>query len=432
MSKNKRIAFIQRKAAVFAAAVMTVVTAVSGKGLATVMAADEEEFTRTAIEITEDMGNGWNLGNTMEAINTWTQNPSVSDFETAWGQPVTTKEMITGVKNAGFDSIRIPVAWSNMMSDDGTYTIDQAYFERVDEIIGYAMDNDMYVIINIHWDGGWWDQFNTDKDEAMTRYKAMWTQIADHYKDYPEKLIFESANEELSFGYELVNEINQEFVNLVRASGGNNDRRYLLIAGHHTDIDATCDEDFVMPEDTIENHLMISVHYYTPWIYVALYQDEGYGYMESWGTDADKQEMESYLRKMLKFTEEGYGVVIGEYSVLPQWVSDGNYNRKDGDMEFISYLLELCDTYGFTPYLWDAGDWYDRAECKLRWDDTVEVFQRDTSEDSQDSETEDENVGAGDIAWAVSVILMLLPIGAVVVFSFVAAGFENKKDMYRQ
>ncbi len=388
MRKNRGGTFMRNKvmsaAALFAAVIMAVVTVVSGKDLVTVNAAANEEFTRTAIEITEDMGNGWNLGNTMEAINTWTANPTVKDFETAWGQPVTTQAMITGIKNAGFDSIRIPVSWSNMISSDGTYTIDSALFDRVDEIIEYALNNDMYVIVNIHWDNGWWDQFETDESGAMARYKAMWTQIAEHYKDYSEKLVFESANEELVFSYTLVNQINQEFVNLVRASGGNNDRRYLLIAGYNTDIDKTCSTEFVMPTDTIDNHLMVSVHYYTPWIYVGLYEDEGYGYQESWGDASDKAAMKTNLEKLKKFTEAGYGVIIGEYSVLPQYVSDGNYNRKAGDTEFISYLLELCDEYGFAPYLWDAGDWYDRAGCTMRWSDMAALFLKEDTIDTPD------------------------------------------------
>ena len=369
---------LSKKLTVIVLAALFIISAVIGFGFADSksVAAADGEFTRTAIEIAKDMGYGWNLGNTMEAINTWTYNPTVKDFETAWGQPVTTKAMITGVKNAGFDSIRIPVAWSNMISSDGNYTIDSAYFDRVEEIIGYAMDNDMYVIINIHWDGGWWDNFKTNKTESMKRYKTMWTQIATRYKDYPEKLIFESANEELgdNMGYSTVNEVNQAFVDVVRATGGNNGKRYLLIAGYNTDIDKTCSSSYKMPDDVISDHLMVSVHYYTPWIYVALYKDEGYGYKSTWGTTSDKEEMEKYLKKMTKFTDAGYGVVIGEYSVLPQYISSGNYNRKDGDVTYITYLLQLCDEYGYAPYLWDAGDWYDRSTCKMRWADIAAVY----------------------------------------------------------
>lgn len=387
MKKTKQIVTI------FAALALAVTAGLSFAGTKT-KAAESDEFTRTAIEIAADMGYGWNLGNTMEASNTWTPNPKVTDFETAWGQPVTTKAMIDGIKKAGLNSIRIPVSWSNMMSSDGNYTIDASYFKRVDEIISYAFANDMYVIINDHYDGGWWKGFASNKTECMKHYKNMWTQVAGHYKDYPEKLIFESANEELGDSlkkslsktdvkisdaalYNLVNEINQTFVDIVRQSGGNNARRYLLIAGFNTDIDKTCSNLYEMPADTISNHLMVSVHYYTPWTYVGLYKDEGYGYKATWGTDSDKSEMAGNFAKMKKFTDAGYGVVIGEYSVLPQYISSGNYKRKDGDTTFIKYLLTLCDKYGYAPYVWDAGDWYNRADCSMRWSDIAAIYKSD-------------------------------------------------------
>lgn len=383
MKKTKQIVTI------FAALALAVTAGLSFAGTKT-KAAGSDEFTRTAIEIAADMGYGWNLGNTMEATNTWTPNPKVTDFETAWGQPVTTKAMIDGIKKAGFNSIRIPVSWSNMMSSDGNYTIDASYFKRVDEIISYAFANDMYVIINDHYDGGWWKGFASNKTECMKHYKNMWTQVAGHYKDYPEKLIFESANEELGNSlkndnenvaelelYSLTNEINQTFVDIVRKSGGNNEKRYLLIAGFNTDIDKTCSNLYEMPADTISNHLMVSVHYYTPWTYVGLYKDEGYGYKATWGTDSDKSEMAGNFAKMKKFTDAGYGVVIGEYSVLPQYISSGNYKRKDGDTTFIKYLLTLCDKYGYAPYVWDAGDWYNRADCSMRWSDIAAIYKSD-------------------------------------------------------
>ncbi len=383
MKKTKQIVTI------FAALALAVTAGLSFAGTKT-KAAGSDEFTRTAIEIAADMGYGWNLGNTMEATNTWTPNPKVTDFETAWGQPVTTKAMIDGIKKAGFNSIRIPVSWSNMMSSDGNYTIDASYFKRVDEIISYAFANDMYVIINDHYDGGWWKGFASNKAECMKHYKNMWTQVAGHYKDYPEKLIFESANEELGNSlkndnenvaelklYSLTNEINQTFVDIVRKSGGNNEKRYLLIAGFNTDINKTCSSLYKMPADTINNHLMVSVHYYTPWTYVGLYKDEGYGYKTTWGTDSDKSEMAGNFARMKKFTDAGYGVVIGEYSVLPQYISSGNYKRKDGDTTFIKYLLTLCDKYGYAPYVWDAGDWYNRYTCSMRWSDIAAIYKSD-------------------------------------------------------
>lgn len=337
-------------------------------------------FSKTAIEIAGAMGDGINLGNTMDAVaggNPWFDVTNVTNWETAWGQPKTTRAMIDGMKEAGFESIRIPIAWSNMMSKDGTYKIPDVFFDRVDEIIGYAYANDMYVIINIHYDDGWWDDFAKDEAGTMKRYKAMWTQIAGHYKDYNEKLIFESANEELGdkLGYALVNRINQEFVNLVRKSGGNNGLRYLLIAGFNTDIDKTCSLEYIMPTDTCKNHLLISVHYYTPWTYCGMWKEESWGKpVYKWGSAADKAEMEQNFKKMQKFTDAGYGVIIGEYSALPNY-NNGSYERKEGAVEFLSYVRSLSKKYGYAAYLWDTGDWYNKSSCGMRWSDTASLYQ---------------------------------------------------------
>ena len=176
-----------------------------------------------------------------------------------------------------------------MNYESGDYTIDSALMDRVDEVVTWALDADMYVIINDHWDGGWWGMFGSaeqeTRDKAMEMYKAMWTQIGERFADRSYKLIFESANEELgdrlndkeitgSRGvlsekecYETANEINSEFVKLIRSLGGRNADRFLLIAGYNTDITKTCDDRFKMPEDTADSKLLLSVHYYTPWDY---------------------------------------------------------------------------------------------------------------------------------------------------------------------
>ncbi len=355
----------------------------------TTAAADTQdaEFTKTAIEIAKDMGNGWNLGNTMESTCNWINNPGVTDFETAWGNPVTTKAMIDGIKARGFDSIRIPIAWSNMISNDGKYTINQAYFDRIDEIIGYAFDNDMYVMINIHWDGGWWDGFLSSDtsvyNDTMKHYTSLWTQIANHYKNYSEKLIFESANEELGVpyytsdakdgNYDTVNTINQKFVDIVRASGGNNAKRYLLIAGYTTDIEHTCNSNYKMPTDTIKNHMLVSVHYYNPSTFcIANNKDNSWGYMDSWGTDSDKATMKEYFEKLKKFTNEGYGVVIGEYGVT--FREDGSL--KTGTMDFLNSVVSMSREYGYAAYLWDAGNWYDRKNLSFKYSEMNAIYMK--------------------------------------------------------
>lgn len=339
------------------------------------------DFSKTSQEIVNEMGDGWNLGNTMEAWGkTWmSSNSTVYDYEKAWGQPTTTKEIIDGVKAAGFNSVRIPVAWSQMMSEDGKYTIHESYFKRVKEIVGYVLDNDMYAIVNIHWDGGWWSDFGdkdqTKRENAMKKYKAMWTQISSNFKNYSEKVIFESANEEfgdtsknkqsLNESYRVINTANQAFVDIVRSSGGNNDKRYLLIAGYSTDIDKTCDDRYIMPTDKIENHLMISVHYYSPSTFcIAETEDNSWGYMDSWGTKDDIAAMKADFEKMKKFCDAGYGVIIGEYGVAAK--KDGNnFITKTGTDKFFKYVLKFSEEMGYCSMLWDCNQWYKRTEGKI-------------------------------------------------------------------
>lgn len=378
------------------------------------------ETASEAYQMVHDLGLGINLGNTMESVSRYKLG-SVNAYETCWGAPTTTKAMIDGMKNAGFKTIRIPVAWSNMVSDDGNYTISDGYFNRVEEIMGYALDNDMYVIVNIHYDGGWWGQFgackkdsagNTVADEtrravAWKRYESYWKQISERFKKYSGHVIFESANEELGtrlndalnsngYGftegmssddiisgnltddekYALVNQINQKFVDIVRASGGNNANRFLLIAGYDTDISKTCDTRYKMPTDTIESHLMVSVHYYSPYGYCDIAKPSKEGYIASWGSDDEISTLKSDFKKMkLRFVDNGYPVIIGEYNVCDTENSDGTYTRKTGREVFIRNVCEYALANGMCPVLWDTGMGYNRSQCRMSNDIDKELFE---------------------------------------------------------
>ncbi len=342
-----------------------------------------------AIEFTEAMGNGINLGNTMEAYGhaSFGTNSATSVYETAWGMPVTTKEMIQGMKDAGFDSLRIPVAWTNMMNyESGDYKINQAYVDRVGEIIQWAIDADMIVVVNDHWDGGWWAMFGQEdqatKDKAWALYESMWTQLAEAYKDYDYHLVFESGNEELGdrFNdewnkkvgvlskdecYELTTKVNQKFVDIIRKTGGGyNKDRFLLCAGYNTDITNTCDDRYKMPTDTAKEKLLISVHYYTPSGYCI---ESG---ITSWYKKTNVEEMNTLLQKMTKFTDQGYGVVIGEWGVL----IEGKTELKKDTSEFMNNFLANCDYYGFCPVLWDCNSMYNRKECKMEYNEVAKIF----------------------------------------------------------
>lgn len=364
----------------------------------------DESSDLTSLEVAELMGNGINLGNTMEAYGhkTLGVTAEVSAYETLWGMPVTTKEMIDGMKAAGFDTLRLPVAWTNMMDfENGDYTIADAYLNRVEEIVNYALDNDMYVIVNDHWDGGWWGMFGSatqeTRDKAMDLYVSMWTQIAEKFNDYSNKLIFESANEELGFRlndldyapdsgalsedecFEMTNKINQTFVDIFRKSGGNNVERFLLIAGFGTDITKTTDDRFVMPTDTAKDKLLLSVHYYDPSPYT-IFQG-----LDNWGTSKDYKDMNEMLAKMTKFTDQGYGIVIGEYGVL----EDENRNLKNNALSYYENFINNCDKYGYAPMLWDCNFLFDRNKIEII-DADIAAFYLEQSYAAQSSVPKDD------------------------------------------
>ncbi len=340
--------------------------------------ADADDVMRniTTQELVSDMGIGINLGNTLEACGDWINGSSPSDYEKAWGSPVITKEMIEGYKNAGFGVLRIPVAWSNLMKDDGNYNISKDYMDRVTEVIDWTLESGLYAIVNIHWDNGWVNKFPENKDECMKRYEKMWTQIADRYREYGDYLMFESQNEELGWdtiwnrwggdsgkaeSYALANEINQKFVDVVRKSGGNNDKRHLLISGYNTGIDVTCDPLFKMPSDPA-NRCAVSVHYYSPSTFAILEEDADWGKCQStWGTEKEVSDLNREMDMMKStFVDKGIPVIIGEYGCPTK------NKEAESVMKFLTSVCEAAYTRDMCPVLWDTpGGRYDRIECKM-------------------------------------------------------------------
>lgn len=334
----------------------------------------------TTMEIISDMGLGINLGNTFESCGDWIAqwgDGTPSSYETAWGSPVVTKEMIQGYANAGFDTLRIPVAWSNMMADDGQYIINSDYLARVTQVIDWALESDLYVIMNLHWDGGWLEDVPVNFDECLKKYSIIWTQLSEAFRDYSDYLIFESQNEELGWSsvwnpwggtdgkeesFSYVNVINQKFVDIVRASGGNNEQRHLLISGYNTAIDHTCDPLFKMPYDPA-NRCAVSVHYYTPAGFAILTEDADWGKASpTWGTEADYAELNSQM-DMLKttFVDKGIPVIIGEYGCPKENKEEESVRR---------YLTSVCEAAlsrgGICPVMWDITDLqYNRTSCEM-------------------------------------------------------------------
>lgn len=324
----------------------------------------------SSYDIVMDMGLGWNLGNTFDACGDWIPG-GVSTHETAWGSPITTRPMFENLRDMGFRSVRIPVAWSNLMKED--YTISTLWMDRVEEVVNYALDSGLYVVLNLHWDGGWIANFSTDFDETMKKYTRIWEQVSERFKNYPDYLILESMNEEGHFddiwnrysnykeedkirAYDLLNEINQTFVDIVRSSGSNNEQRHLLIAGYSTDIDLTVDPAFKMPEDPA-GRLMISVHYYTPSTFTILEEDADWGKSEyTWGTDEDDyQRIRDDFEKMkVHFMDKGYPVIVGEYGAT-------KVNKdQDSVRNYITAVAKTVYEMDMCPMLWDASAHYNR------------------------------------------------------------------------
>lgn len=339
----------------------------------------------TTMELVKEMGIGINLGNTFEA--TYNKDNTVNGYETGWGSPTITQEMIQGMADEGFGVLRIPVAWSNMMDFDNDYEINADYMARVKEVTEWALDADMYVIVNIHWDGGWWEKFPTEKDECMHRYERMWQQICDGFAEYDDHVMFESLNEEGGWSsvwdqwsgtqeqkeqsYGLLNEINQKFVDLVRSQDNNNAKRHLLIAGYITDIDLTCDPLYKMPEDPL-NRCAVSVHYYSPSPFALADDNTTWAKPKTyWGTGGDHNELETQMSKLkTTFIDKGVPVIIGECACASRLNKEASevvrYN--------LAVLGEAVDN-DLCPVIWDVTmgednndriySIYSRKLCKL-------------------------------------------------------------------
>ena len=339
----------------------------------------------TSAQLVDDMTIGWNLGNTLDVcqadrdgdgiINEHVEEGEEVD-ETLWGNIMTTPELFDHLKDYGINAVRIPVTWRDHLDENDN--IKTEWMDRVQEIVDYAIDRGFYVIINMHHDGGddakfgaWLRQYALeDYDKFYARYSKMWNQIADRFRDYSDYLIFESMNE-VGFdslpeadAFALLNKINQDFVNLIRASGGNNEKRHLLIAGYWTDVAETCKPLFKMPEDTISDHLILSVHYYTPWELIA-------GQQKTWGSDADISLMTGKMNQLkTTFVDNGIPVIIGEYS-------GGGVNREQ--TYYCEYLVKLCTDMHAACFLWDNGGILDRSTYNWRVAGLIDGLNRATS-----------------------------------------------------
>jgi endoglucanase len=327
----------------------------------------------TAQQISSQMKVGWNLGNTLES----------PDGETSWGGTITTQAIIDKVKASGFNTVRVPVAWFSHSNHD-TNVIDAAWLARVKQVVDYCMKANMYVIINSHWDRGWLDQHINvaDSKQINARQYAYWTQIANTFKDYGDHLLFAGTNEppvDNADQMSILLSYHQSFVNAVRATGGNNSSRTLVIQGPSTDIEKTNTLMNVLPTDKIANRLMVEVHYYSPSQFAILEKDADWGNMVYyWGngyhslTDTSRNATwgeESFVDYCFglmktKYIDKGIPVILGEFAApnrnLTAPSDQGLFLASR--QHYYRYVVKSAISKGLVPICWDRNkDMFDRT-----------------------------------------------------------------------
>jgi len=312
----------------------------------------------TAAQLVANIKIGWNLGNSLDA-NLKGSNPTVTQMETAWGNPVTTKAMITAIKNAGFNAIRIPVSWTKAAGGAPDYTIRADWMARVVEVVNYAVDNDMYIILNTHHDEDVLTFMNSNAAAGQAAFKKLWEQIADTFKDYNEKLIFEGLNEPRTPGSsnewsggtpEERNNLNSYypiFVNTVRNSGGNNNKRILIINAYAASVEASAMNALTLPADSAKNKLIVSFHSYQPYDF-ALNTDPT---KNSWNKNSsgDTSPITGPIdRYYTKFVSKGIPVIIGEFGAM-------NKNNEAVRAQWAEYFVSYARSKGIKCFWWDNG-----------------------------------------------------------------------------
>lgn len=311
------------------------------------------------------MGIGTNLGNTLDNTSQW---------ETGWGQPRVTQRFINGLASQGIKTVRVPVAWDTYANNG---TIAGEKLERVREIVAWIEAAGMYSIVNIHWDGGWiFNEQNSNKfrltDDVKTKFASYWTQIAKGFSAVGPKLVFEGLNEEARFyqdgdstkapNYTSLNQINQLFVTTVRAQGGNNATRPLLIAGFETDIDRTCVDAFTVPQDPAgPGKLLLSIHFYTPFPFCLLDTVESWASpVTTWGTSAEQKALQDQFLKLARFSrDKKIPIILGEFAVT----RGEKYPRQSASrIAWMQAVMKASLAHGMVPVLWDTGSDIDRAD----------------------------------------------------------------------
>ena len=312
---------------------------------------DSDVKDYTVAELLSEMKIGWNLGNTLDA----------PEGETAWGQPVTTKEMIDKIHELGFNTMRVPTSWGLHTSGAPDYIIDEDWMNRVEEVVNYALDNDMFVILNSHHDNDFYYPSKAHAEESVNYIEKIWAQIAERFKDYDQHLIFQSMNEPRLTGtnyewwidynnqgcleaLEVINDCNQKFLDVVRASGGRNENRFLLCGVYCGSPYYSLEEPYHLPEDTVDGKLLISVHAYNPYN-LAMNEDVKYRDFDQ----SCRNDIDDFMNKHYeKYGKNGIGVIIDEMGIINK---NNPYDRQD----WATYYVAKAKSLGMVCIWWDNG-----------------------------------------------------------------------------
>lgn len=320
----------------------------------------------TSAQIVEDMKIGWVLGNSLDCYDEDTSK-IVGSAETYWGNPVTTKAMIDKVKSSGFNAVRIPVSWTNHIDENNQ--IDAEWLARVKEVVDYVIDDGMYAIVNVHHDDyTWLNPTYVDQPTVEQRLTAIWETLSEEFKSYDYHLLFEGLNEPRVIGgtdewtcgteeeRDVINQLEQTFVDTVRKSGGNNKYRTLIVTTHSASIDETSISSLIVPND---DRVIVSIHYYFPYDFVGNESD-----VNTWGTDEDKANLDKGFKLLSDtFVSKGIPVIIGEFGTVDK-------DNDDARANYFNYYIQSAKSYGITCFVWDNnGDFGLLDRTSNLWND---------------------------------------------------------------
>lgn len=324
----------------------------------------------TAMEFVSHIKVGWNLGNTLDSVPMAYASPT--SCESSWGCPVTTKQMIDAVKDAGFNCVRVPVSWGQKM-DNTTYQIDENWMNRVQEVVNYVIDNDMYCILNIHHDNtpANYPYFYPDSAHYAQSEKfvtSVWSQVSERFEAYDNHLIFETLNEprlvghdnewwidpnsnDCKDGMDCVNKLNAAALDTIRKSGGNNGKRFVLMPSYAANCDESTLAGVVMPND---DHIIAEAHAYTPYNFALA--DEKDGGTPNWSEANGGADIVNLMKRLQKtYLSKGIPVIIDEFGA-------SNRNNEDTRAAWAKFYVSQADSFGIPCVLWDNNQFGNGSE----------------------------------------------------------------------